>query len=172
MGDKTMAANNRAIQTTIDTTLKTLAINTDIGEIFIRLSDLDPEILEYAALHGLKQKIVDAAALPNGATITEKFAAMQEVYGRLTNKEEPTWNKGAGAGNGGTGGLLFRALCRLYPTKTPDAIKGYLDKQDNKKQAALRKDPKVSAMIETVRAEGIKTTGIDAGELLNELDEI
>jgi hypothetical protein len=167
-----MAANNRAIQTTIDIEAGTLSIQTDAGVIFVNIHELNREIINHATLHGLKQKIVDAAALPNGATITEKYTAMQEVYGRLTNKEEPTWNKGAGSGNGGSGGLLFRALCRLYPTKTPEAIKGYLDKQDNKKQAALRKDPKVSAMIETVRAEGIKTTGIDAEELLNELDEI
>jgi hypothetical protein len=171
MGDKTMAANNRAIQTTIDIEAGTLSIVTDAGTITVTIGELEKGIINHATLHGLKQKIVDAAALPNGATITEKFTAMQEVYARLTG-DEPAWNKGAGAGNGGTGGLLFRALCRLYPTKTPDAIKGYLDKQDNKKQAALRKDPKVSAMIETVRAEGIKTTGIDAGELLNELDEI
>jgi hypothetical protein len=167
-----MAANNRAIQTTINIGAGSLSIVTDAGTIFITEAELINEIRLHAVLHGLKQKIVDAAALPNGATITEKFAAMQEVYGRLTDKEEPTWNKGAGSGSGRTGGLLFRALCRLYPTKTPDAIKGYLDKQDNKKQAALRKDKKVSAMIETVRAESIKTTGIDAGELLNELGEI
>jgi hypothetical protein len=171
MGDKTMAANNRAIQTTIDIEAGTLSIQTDVGVIFVYIHELNREIINHATLHGLKQKIVDAAALPNGATITEKYTAMNEVYARLTG-DEPTWNKGAGAGNGGSGGLLFRALCRLYPTKTPDAIKGYLDKQDNKKQAALRKDPKVSAMIETVRAESIKTTGIDAGELLSELDEI
>jgi len=166
-----MAANNRAIQSTISIENGTLTISTDAGNILVTIAELDKTIREHAILHGLKQKIVDAAAMPNGATIAEKFAAMKEVADRLTS-DDPSWNKGNSGGSGVSGGLLFRALIRLYPTKTPDAIRAYLDKLDKAKQAALRGTSAIAAMIETIKSEAIKTAGIDTEGLLEGLDEI
>lgn len=136
---------------------------------------LTPAILNeanqaYAILHGCKQKICDAAALPKGATEAEKYAAMREVYERITSPEG-TWNK-QGEGAAFPSGLLFKALCRLYDNKSPEDIRAFLDKKDKKEQAALRANPKVAAIIEEIKAESARDTGIDADSLLSELEDI
>lgn len=124
------------------------------------------------ALHGLKQKLIDAAAIARdpetgrSATVQDKWNALQAVWARLLAGE---WNAQRGDGTG-TGGLLFKALCRMYPTKTAEAVREWLDKLDDKKKAALRLNPKVAAIIETIRAEQAKAGDIDSDELLDELD--
>lgn len=127
-------------------------------------------IAEYAMLHGFKQKLVDSASLPSGATLKEKYEAIGETFARLLNPAG-TWNK-QGEGNGQPTGLLFKALCRLYPAKTQEALRAYLDKLTKEQQAALRKNPKIAPIIETIKAESAKTTGVDSDSLLSELDEI
>lgn len=124
-------------------------------------------------LHGLKQKLIDAAAISRdpetgrSATVADKWAAVEAVWQRLLAGE---WNAQRGDGTG-TGGLLFKALCRMYPTKTSEQVREWLDKQDDKKKAALRLNPKVAAIIETIRAEQAKAGDIDSDELLDELGE-
>jgi hypothetical protein len=123
-------------------------------------------------LHGLKQKLIDAAAISRdpetgrSATVADKWAAVEAVWQRLLAGE---WNAQRGDGTG-SGGLLFKALCRMYPTKTADDIRAWLAKQDDKAQAALRKNPKVAAIIDTIRAEQAKADDIDSDELLDELE--
>lgn len=165
-----MAANNRAIKTTINTQASTLTIATEKGDFVVELAKLSPEILKHAALHGLKQKIVDAAAMGAGATITDKYEAMQEVVERLTSAEA-TWNKGnIGAGGGAKGGLLFKALCRMYPDKDPETVRNYHNGLDKSQQAALRKNAKIAGIIEEIKAESVNTKGIDSDELLSGLE--
>lgn len=130
------------------------------------------EVLRYATMHGLKQKLVDAAAISRNpdtgrsATVSEKLAAVDEVLQRLLAGE---WNKRR-EGNGGSGGLLFSALCRLYPAKAPEALREFLDGKTDAEKAALRKNPKVAAIIEEIRAERAGDEGVDSDELLGELD--
>jgi hypothetical protein len=130
---------------------------------------LNPEILLHATLHGGKQKLVDSASLPNGATIAEKYAAIKETFDRIT-APDGTWNKGGNGDGSQPSGLLFRALCRLYPDKPTDKLKEWLDAQDKQKQAALRKNPKIAAIIETIKAESAKDGGINSDDLLSDLD--
>lgn len=139
----------------------------------IQIGDLTSEIQEQALLHGLKQKLVDAAAISRNpdtgrsATIDDKYNAMREVFDRL---HSGSWNKSRGDGTGaGAGGLLFRALCQLYADKTPDAIRAFLDKKDAKEKAALRAMPKIAAIIETLRA--AKVTDVDTDAMLDELND-
>lgn len=166
-----MAANNRQITTHISIEDNTLLIKTERGEFLIGAGTLESGIYNHAALHGLKQKIVDAAAIGAGATITDKYEAMKEVVERLTGPE-PTWNKSPGSGGGARGGLLFNALCRLYPDKETDAIRVYHDKLDRSQQAALRKNTKIAAIVEEIKAERMDTSGVDTDELLNGLEGI
>ena len=161
----------RLIQSIVDIQAQTLTIKTEgKGDMVVYAFELDAAIKTHCILHGAKQKIVDAAALPNGATTTEKYEAMKEVFDRIT-AVGGTWSK-QGEGSGQPSGLLFKALCRLYPAKTPDALRAWLDKQDKSQQAALRKNPKIAPIIEQIRAEGVNTTGIDSDDLLAGLDEI
>ena len=135
-------------------------------------SDFSESILNYATLHGLKQKIGDAGAISRNpdtgrsATDDDKLDAMQSVLDVLLSGN---WNKQRGDGTTTSGGLLFRALCLVYATKTPEAIRTFLDSKTNEEKAALRKVPSIAAQIETLKAASVKTDGIDVDSLLDGL---
>lgn len=140
----------------------------------ITMGQLSADIRAYAAVHGLKQKLVDAAAISRNpdtgrsASVEDKAAAVREVAQRLLAGE---WNKRRADGEGtGTGGLLFRALMRLQPAAGAEKVKEFLAARSKTEQAALRATPKVAAIIEELRAADAKTGGIDADALLGELD--
>lgn len=158
-----------AITVTIDGTR--LTFTGDNGrELSVRAEELNDAIRTQAMMHGLKQKIGDAAAISRNpdtgrsATTDDKFDAMSEVLVRLLSG---AWNKGREAGDGaGSGGLLFRALCRVKADRTPEQVRAYLDGLDKAQQAALRKVPAVAAAIDAIRAESAKAGGIDGEDLL------
>jgi|688.fasta_scaffold725275_1 hypothetical protein len=148
-----------------------LVFTTATGEtLTVEAAALSDEIREAAMMHGLKQKIGDAAALSRNpetgrsATIEDKYNAMIEVFTRL---QAGQWNKTREAGEGGgAGGLLFKALCKVKADKTPAEIRAYLDGLTKEQQAAVRKVPAVAAAIEEIRAAQAKDGGIDGEALL------
>lgn len=163
----------KTISATIDQKAGTLTIQV-AGYPAIHLSqgECSRDIETMALLHGFKQKVVDAAAIARNpdtgrsATVADKYAAMQEVYDRLLSGE---WNKARGDGATGAGGLLFRALCIAYDQKDPADIKAFLDGKTKAEQAALRKNPKIAAIIDTLREE--EAGDVDTDEMLNELED-
>lgn len=138
---------------------------------------LNPEIQRMAMLHGLKQKLVDAAAISRdtatgrAATIATKFDAVKEIFDRITGAggEAPSWNKPRAGGAGGQGGLLARAIAR-YKNVTVEQAKAYLDRLTDAQKQALRVDPRIAAVINDLRAESAKPAGIDTDALLGGLD--
>lgn len=145
---------------------------SDGRQIVVQIGDLPENIIAHAVMHGLKQKLVDAAAISRdpetgrAASIDTKFRAVEEVANRLLTGE---WNKRR-EGGGNVGGLLFQALCRKYSAKTPDQIKEWLAGKDDKAKAALRKNPEIAKIIDEIRAEqGDDNAG---ATLLAELDEL
>lgn len=163
-----------AIESTVSQ--NTLTLTFDNGKILtVRDTDLSESVREMALMHGLKQKLVDAAAISRNpdtgwsATTEDKYNAVREVYDRLLSGQ---WNKQREGGVGaGSGGLLFRALIRLYPTKTPEQLRAFLEGKSDTEKAALRKLPAVAAIIEQLKAESAKTDGIDGAALLAGLDD-
>jgi len=141
-------------------------------QITVNAEALDTEIVNRAVMHGLKQKLVDAAAISRNpdtgatASIEDKYNAVYDVYQRLLNGE---WNKNREGGGGVSGGLLFRALCRMYSRKTPEQIREFLDGKTKAEQSALRANPKIAAIIDTIRAE--RVSGVDSEDLLDELTD-
>jgi hypothetical protein len=136
--------------------------------------NLSEAIMQQAVLHGLKQKLVDAAAIARdqdtglSATPAEKIAAVREVYDRIT-APDGTWNKvrEAGAGTGSGSGLLRRALMQMTG-KTGEVIDTFLEGKSKDEKAALRSDPRVAATIaELQRA---KMGDIDTESYLKELE--
>lgn len=134
---------------------------------------LSAEVLALALMHGLKQKLVDAAAITRdpetgrSATIETKYDAVAAVLKRLESGE---WNKRREGGV--TGGLLLRALTRMYAgRKTVDQLREYLESKSDKEKAALRKNPKVAEHIEEIRAEDAAKNGDDLPDLLAELED-
>ena len=139
---------------------------------------LNPEIQRMAMLHGLKQKLVDAAAISRdtatgrAATIVTKYEAVREIFDRITGAGggTPSWNKPRAGGAGGQGGLLARAIAR-YKSVTVEQAKAYLDRLTDAQKQALRVAPQIATIINELRAESAKPAGIDADALLNGLDE-
>lgn len=129
-----------------------------VGRLTLMMSQLTPAMATACLLHGLKQKIGDAAAIPRdpetgrSATLSDKYAAMSAVRDRLLDGQ---WflRAGTGSGSAGQGGLLYRALVRLYPAKTAEQLRAYLDGKTDAEQAKLRATPKVAAMIADIKAE-------------------
>lgn len=169
----------------IDATILTESSGTPYGlrlafahgeTLTIRATDLSPTIVAQAIVHGLKQKLVDAAAISRNtetgraASVQDKFEAVKEVYDRLLSGE---WNKRREGGAGGSaGGLLFRALCRMYGgKKTADDIRAFLEAKTDAEKAALRKNSKVAAIIEDIRAESVKPGDVDTDNLLADLED-
>lgn len=129
----------------------------DGAEIVIDASELSPEVQRDAMMHGLKQKIGDAAAMSRNpdtgasATLTDKRNAMTEVRDRLVSG---AWNKTRdGASSGGGSGLLFRALCEYKASTPPEQLRAWLQGKDKAEQAKLRKIPAIATIIERMRAE-------------------
>jgi len=147
-------------------------------EIAFGTSMLSQEIIGLATLHGLKQKLVDAAAISRDpetgrpATVEDKYLAVKAVADRLLAGQ---WNANRGEGGGaGSGGLLYRALVRMYPGKTSEEVRSYLDGLGKEKQAALRGNPRVAAIIAEIKAEDEakkpETKAIDSDDLLAGLE--
>ena len=140
---------------------------------------LSADIRAAGLVHGLKQKLVDAAAISRDpltgkpATIDTKYAAVREVFDRITGVN-PTWNKvrGEGGGSTGSGGLLYRALVRLYDgVQTPEQVRKYLDGLNAEQQAALRGNKKVAPVILAIKAEDAARRA-ETGEEEDESDNL
>lgn len=165
------AKRNATISAAINGTALTLTFAN--GETLTMHGDaLNSDVQQYAMMHGLKQKLVDAAAISRNpetgraATVEDKFQAVKTVFDRLLSGQ---WNA-TREGGGATGGLLLQALCRMYAgRKTVDELKAFLEDKTDAEKAALRKNPRVAAIIEEIRAEQGKAADIDTDELLGEL---
>lgn len=138
---------------------------------------LAPEIRNAAVLHGLKQKLVDAAAIGRDlvtgrtATIEDKYNAVREVYDRITRTDgTATWNKVRGGESTATpkGGLLVAAMMRITG-RDHAAVTAYLDAMSKEQVAALRKNPRVVETIAAIQSERAKTDGVDSDALLDGL---
>lgn len=153
-----------------DTGILALAFSNG-QKIQLHVSEMPDAVRAMATLHGFKQKLVDAAAIARdpatgkSATIRQKYEAVKTVYDRLMSGE---WNAERGDGTSGAG-LLFQALCRLYPQKSQDELRGWLDGKDAKQQAALRANPKIAEHIRAIQAERAAAGGIDTDSMLDEL---
>jgi len=140
---------------TVDTYGSTLTLTFRDGrELALNLESLSGQIRQDAMLHGLKQKLVDAAAIARStetgrsATLGDKFDAVNEVFIRIT-AADGTWNKGraAGEGTGAQGAVFIRALMKLKG-KTKSEVEAFLEPLSKEQKAALKKNPRV---IETIR---------------------
>ena len=177
MNNATQTQKAIAVTMDDDAMSPTLTLTFANGQaLTISPSMLTADIVVQATMHGLKQKLVDAAAISRNpdtgrsATIDDKYAAVREVYDRLLMGQ---WNKGRADGTTGTGGYLFRALCILYATKTPDAIREFLSKKSKVEQAALRATPKIKTIIDDLKLADARNgddVGLDTDAMLDELN--
>ena len=146
-------------------------------EIVIDANQLSMEIHNMALLHGLKQKLVDAAAisrnLENGAsaTVDDKYNAVKRVADRLTALDGK-WNEGRAAGSepsptAGVNNILLRALMKMTG-RDMEYVKAYLGNKTKEQRAALRKNPRVVQIMAELSAATV-VNGVNTDELLEEL---
>ena len=145
-----------------------------VGDITLRLSDISADIATRAMLHGLVQKVSDAAAIARNpdtgrsATPQDKFDAMREVADRLLSGQ---WNKTREGGGAANGTLLVQALFRFYNgEKTLEALASFVKAKTPEQQRALAANPRIAPIIAAIRAERGAAQGSD--DLLGELDAL
>jgi hypothetical protein len=121
-----------------------------------------------AELHGWIQRISDAAAISRDpetgkpATALEKYEAMKALVDHYeTGTSE--WSR-VRVGGGEVKGQLFKALCVIYPAKTPDDIRAWLDGKSKDEKKALRQSKKVRDAIASF------TDGSEGDDILAELE--
>lgn len=165
-------ARTPAIDATTNADALTVTLAFSNGQtLSIDATTLSGDIQAMATLHGLKQKLVDAAAISRNldtgrsATIDDKYNAVREVYDRLLAGQ---WNK-TREGGSVKGGLLFRALCILYADKTPEAIRAFLEKKTAAEKTALRNTAKIADIILQFKADDNDPEWGD--KLLDELND-
>lgn len=142
----------------------------DGTKVVVDATRLNDDIRNYAVLHGIKQKLIDAAALPRdtvtgrSATIGDKVSAVREVFERITSVDG-TWNKIRASGEGAvqTGGLFVRALMQLGG-KTRDEIVAQLETLTKEQRSALRANKRVVDAMSSLRE-----TSADSDELLDSM---
>lgn len=159
-----MTQQTRDITAKIESGKLTISFSNN-KQIVVNPSAFTPEIQDMAMLHGFKQKLVDAAALSSGATIDGKYEAIAEVFDRLSGGE---WNKRRESGEP-RGGLLFNALLRAYPQRTPEQIREFLNGKSRKEQNAMMENSRLRPHIDAIRAEMVKN--IESDDLLNALED-
>jgi hypothetical protein len=152
---------------TADTYGSVLTLTFSNGsEVVVDAAALREDIQREAMLHGLKQKLMDAAAIARNtdtgrsASVAEKYEAVKEIADRIASPTG-TWNKVRGGESAGSGALLTHAIMRLrkLPRATVEEFLGGLTKEQ---KAALRKNPRVvEAMLEIQRERAGDTSESD-----------
>lgn len=147
--------------------------------LIINRHTLAASVREQAEIHGLIQKVSDAAALSKNddgtpADPADKFAAMSTVVTRLL---EGNWKKPAGEVTQPTG-LIFRAyytvICAAMtsakkPVPDESVLREMYDRKDRSAQLALRNNPDIAAEITRLKSANVKTSTVDTDSLLGEL---
>lgn len=175
-----MARANAIVQTAIDAEAGTLTITVAGQEpLVLRVGDLSPEVAAYAALHGLKQRIVDAAALERDemgrpASPADKWAAMAKLVTHYASGSKE-WGLraagGEGTGGGVAGGLTLRAVAAVQGVELRvmrERLEALAEKRGTTTKALLArlaKEPAVAEKMAELR--GPAKAGGD--ELLAEL---
>ena len=141
--------------------------------------NLSHAIRERALLHGLVQRISDAAAIPRdtatglSATPEEKHEAMSALVGHYMSGT-PDWTLNRASGDGPIGGLTIRAVAAvqgLSVTEMRTRIEELAEKRGVTTRAILAKLAKsqaVASKMEELRGEH-GGSGLDGDELLAEL---
>lgn len=156
-----------------------------VGILTLDLSKVHASNKEYAAFHGFKQRLVDAAAL-SADTATGKPATPQEKYDAIRlvvehlNSGAEAWNRSGGEGAGRS--ITVEAIMRVKGYKTYEEAEkmvedfaakpvagGGFDGDTKKALAFLRTGARVMEAMDAIRKERATAPVIDADKALAEL---
>lgn len=137
------------------------------GSILMKMDKLANEVIERAAVHGMIQRISDAAAISRDpetgkpASAQDKFDAMSRLVAHYESGTAE-WSRKPVAGEREKGGLLFKALCQMSPSKSPEEIRAWMGTKTKKELALISRTEKVATVIATLRP---ATGEVDLSEL-------
>lgn len=126
----------------------------------LHLGQMSDDIKTRAMVHGIVQKVSDAAA--GSMTPAEKRAAMDAVVYRLNSGE---WNKRSGDGTSQPSGLIARAVAE-FSGKPLSTVQTFLGAKTRSEVLALRKVPEIATIMDRLRAETPAAKAVDTSELL------
>jgi len=172
--DTSKARSNSIITTSVNDAMTEIKFNVkDTGSVTVRLAKLTDMVRTQATLHGIKQKICDAAAMSRDpvtfkpASAVDKLAAMREIAERLENGGQ--WN-GSGGGGAGDTVMLVNCLRELYPQTDDNVIVAKVTALTAMQRKAYLLDSKIAPIAARLSAERVK--GVDTAGLFSELDSI
>lgn len=161
------------VATTIDNGILTITVQ-GFDPIRIDPVEMPDNLNAYAALHGYKQKLVDAAAIERDvetgrpALPVDKHRAIVGVLDHMRQTGE--WNRVGGGDGTTTDGLLVRALTEFLG-KPVDEVRATVAGWDKRTQAAMRADVSLAPIIARLRLakDATKARGVDTAGLLASL---
>lgn len=180
-----MARKNALISVAHDNAALTFTVG-EAGSFVIDTAELSDDIRMRALLHGIVQKVSDAAAIAKAdlpkdpkKAAAAKFEAMKSVADRLT-APDGEWSKRSGDGSGPVQGVIYRAFeewvetmakAAKKPVPASDAIRARYDAMDRAGQLALRNVPAIAEIIERIKSErgGKAVNSVDTDSLLGDL---
>lgn len=133
----------------------------------IRASDIPKAVAAYAVMHGLKQRLVDSAALGQfhtsglkkgqRVTMADKWAEVTDLWAFMSTNDR--WHRVNVGGEGADTGLLVEAVVRVTGATVADA-EALVATWDRATQAAMRDtDPTLSPVVATIRRERAAASG-------------
>ena len=171
-----MARKNSIVSVTVNDD-KSLTFTVDgAGSFDLNPANLSLAIRERAELHGLVQKVSDAAAIPKAdlsgdavADAKTKFERMEAVRNSIVAGD---WSKRSGDGSGPVAGIILAAYrefvanaaaAKKVPAPSAEMINDAYAKMDKKAQLALRRVPEIAAIMERIKSE----RGADSGSTVD-----
>jgi hypothetical protein len=169
MATKTELKRTPVVQSAIDNGILTITVQ-GFEPVVVDPAAYPDALVRYAALHGFKQKYMDAAAIERDETTgkpalpADKYKAIMAV--RAHHLETGEWNR-TGGGDGGGDGLLVSALVE-YLGQDAETVRATVGTWDKRTQAAMRADAQVAPIIARIRMarEAKNAKGVDTGALL------
>ena len=172
--------SNSTISITHEGDALTFAVR-DAGTLTLNLSRVSAAVRAMATIHGFKQRIADAAAIPRDtatgkpASPADKFAAMRALVEHYESGSEE-WSIRKSGGGGQSTGLLRRAMAAFlidrHAMSEADARKradAWMEANDREAKAAMLASPPdyFRPFLDAERARA--TSGVDTEALFANL---
>lgn len=169
-----MATQRKTKQAAISATISSTSVSLAFANgksIYIAFDDLSGDVQRRAVGRAIADKLVDAAAISRdpvtgrSATVEDKYDAVRAVADRLLAGE---WSKPRESAGATAGTLLLQALVRIFPKRSPEALKAWLaGKSDEEKRNMQANDARVIDAMAAIR----KERAGDTSGMLDELEE-
>lgn len=155
--------SNSVITTEVNASIGTLVFNVKgAGTLTLHMERVSEQNRSYAALHGFKQRISDAAAIERNSETglavspAAKLAAMKALVEHYESGS-PEWATRV-ARTASEGGLLLQSLIHMGVSRETAVER--IAKWSRSEQLAVLNSPKVKVHADAIRAEGGKVVEV------------